>query len=483
MKLGRRPSAGGQCFTLLAWAVVSFSLVVHADEPADAPPAKQGAELTKRIRVLNQKGEPVVGATVIPWAVRSKQGHGAWRVADAYDAEPPKMITDAEGRGSFAFPEFLDKDGRIPPMEYTCSVTHPDYATTMYNDVPVADGAFKEESVIDVRPGALIEITAFAEGRDIALDHVHVLWSSPMRENGRDKINEQGAIVLPRLPAGNELLQVAYVPDEGAVLFSDLKKLDLADGDHHQLRLELQPAVRVEGRLDGPVARPVREGRVIGEVIQWDENVQHPLTWRAAAKMRIDGSFVFEAMPRGDLQVIALCTGAMAADGEPPAFARDHEKQQGASFFCRPQVFKLAEETTRIVVKMTPTADCLVHVVGPDGVAVEGADCAFWPNVGWWRDGSQIYCAPFYDTIEFLRDPKIVTRVQNDRKLFWAKTDAEGEALIPNLPPKAGQMAIIHDALEIPGDDPHRSHPVSLVAGQQVEVTVKLQPKKLAVPK
>ena len=197
-----------------------------------------------------------------------------------------------------------------------------------------------------------------------------------MRENGRDKINEQGAIVLPRLPAGNELLQVAYVPDEGAVLFSDLKKLDLADGDHHQLRLELQPAVRVEGRLDGPVARPVREGRVIGEVIQWDENVQHPLTWRAAAKMRIDGSFVFEAMPRGDLQVIALCTGAMAADGEPPAFARDHEKQQGASFFCRPQVFKLAEETTRIVVKMTPTADCLVHVVGPDGVAVEGADCA-----------------------------------------------------------------------------------------------------------
>ena len=98
MKLGRRPSAGGQCFTLLAWAVVSFSLVVHAEEPADAPPAKQGAELTKRIRVLNQKGEPVVGATVIPWAVRSKQGHGAWRVADAYDAEPPKMITDAEGR-------------------------------------------------------------------------------------------------------------------------------------------------------------------------------------------------------------------------------------------------------------------------------------------------------------------------------------------------------------------------------------------------
>jgi hypothetical protein len=463
---------------LVVVAVVTlFAAILRADEPA-AEADKSGDQRTKRIRVVNQKGEPVGGATVIPWAVRSKRGHGMWRTGPNYDQEPPKITTDNEGRGQFSFPVLLDSDKTFPPMAFTCSVAHPDYAGSTYNDVPVENDAYKGESTIEVRQGAAIEITPFADHVNINPAQVYAVWSASAPDQERNKVNERGAIQLPHLPAGKELLQIVYLPDDGGVMYSDVKKIELHDGDHHQLRFELKPAVRVEGRLEGPVERPMKEGRAIGEVILWDEEVQGTLQWRAAATMRIDGSFVFESLPRGDLQVIAVCPGAMADDGETPAFARDHEKQQGASFFCRPQVFKLQEETTRVVVKMVKTADCLVHVVGPDNAAVAGAKCGFWPNVGWWRGGSQVYGRPFYSTIDLLKDPSLRELFRRPDYAYSAETDAEGQALIKNLPAKANQLGVYHDTLQMPGNDPHPSQLVSLAAGQQVEVSVKLQAKK-----
>jgi hypothetical protein len=462
---------------VLAAIVAWFSATVRADEPA-ANTADGIEQRTKRIRVVNQNGEPVVGATVIPWAVRSQRGHGMWRSGPKLDQEPPEITTDNEGRGQFSFPAFIDEDRKFPPMLFTCSVAHPEYAGSTYNDVQVENEAYKEESTIDVRTGAAIEITPFADRVNVNPAQVYAAWSASAPNRERNKVNERGAIELPHLPAGKELLQIVYLPDDGAVMYSDVKKIELHDGDHHQLRLELKPAVRVEGRLEGPVERPVKEGRVIGEVILWDEEVQGTLQWRSAATMRIDGSFVFESLPRGDLQVIATCPGAMADDGETPTFARDHEKQQGATFFCRPQVFKLQDETTRVVVKMVKTADCLVHVVGPDNAAVAGAKCGFWPNVGWWRGGSQVYGRPFYSTIDLLKDPSLRELFRRPDYAYSAETDAEGQALIKNLPAKANQLGVYHDTLQMPGNDPHPSQMVSLAAGQQVEVSVKLQAKK-----
>ncbi|MES1213571.1 MAG: carboxypeptidase-like regulatory domain-containing protein, partial [Singulisphaera sp.] len=355
------------CCVLMA--LLGMAWQARAADEKQAADAKPAVEMrTKRIRIVNPQGAPVAGATVVPWAVRSKQGHGSWRVPGDDHSQPPTMTTDAEGRGEFAFPRFLDKDEKFPAEQFSCRVAHPDFAGSTYNDVPVEGDAFKEESTITIHPGARIEITPFAEGQELNLDHVYVQWSGDAPSRAKNPVNERGAMELPHLPAENELLQIVYVPEEGPALYSEPKKLELKDGDHHQLRMELKPGVRVEGWLEGPVERPVKEGRVIGEVIIWDDQVEGNISWRFASTMRLDGSFVFESVPRGDLQVIALCNGAMAADGEAPDFAQDHEKQQGANFFCRPQVFKLRDETTRIMVKMTPTADCQVQVAGPDGL-------------------------------------------------------------------------------------------------------------------
>ena len=109
--------------------------------------------------------------------------------------------------------------------------------------------------MIQVRPGARIEITPVVEGQNISLDDVYILWSSDAPDKAKNKVNDRGAIELPRLPAGKELLMAVYAPDDGPVLFSNVKKIELAEGDHHQLRMELKPGVRIEGRLTGPVER------------------------------------------------------------------------------------------------------------------------------------------------------------------------------------------------------------------------------------
>ena len=111
-------------------------------------------------------------------------------------------------------------------------------------------------------------------------------------------------------------------------------------------------------------------------------------------------------MPRGDLQVIAVCNGFMAASGEPPEFATDHERQPVPAIFSVPQVFSLADDAHEITLKMTPTADCLVRVLDPDRQPVPGARCSFWPNVRWWGGGSQVYCHPPYGTLAALKDPE-----------------------------------------------------------------------------
>jgi hypothetical protein len=306
------------------------------------------------------------------------------------------------------------------------------------------------------------------------------LKGTPSTSEWKRTISPEGALVLPRLPAGTEYLQLVHLPDDAPAMFSDVKTLELEDGKQYKIRFELKPSVRVEGRLEGPVARPVKNGRVIASILQPSGPVQgSSLRWHAATTMRIDGSFVFESMPRGNLQVIALCDGAMAESGEPPEFATDNERQSGSRFFSRPQVFTLIEDTTRIVLKMTPTADCLLRINGPDGQPVAGAKCSFWPNVGWWGGGSQIYCEPFYNTVDLLKDPDGTRKLFGEFQLFSAETNAQGEALIRNLPSKASGFVVQHDTLQLPGKEgAYTEKKIALQAGQRKEVTMRLVEKE-----
>ena len=363
--------------------------------------------------------------------------------------------------------------------ELTITIKHPDYVETSQNNVSVTPEELEQVATIIVHDGARLEVTATAAGQELPIDRVRAEFNGPAAWGA--KVHDRGRLELPRLSPGTQLLRVVYLPEKGPMWISDVQTLKLADGERRELAVEVKPSVRVEGRLDPAVPRPVKNGRVVARIIEKGDD-SGGLHWGATATPAEDGTFTFDELPHGDLQVIALCDGYMAKAGTPPAFA-----ERPFSFAGSPQVFHLTDATNEIVVKMVPTASCRIQVLGPDGQPVAGAICAFSPNVHWWDGGSQMYCAPGNSTADALRNPKPRGELREWReelsklreKLFAGTTDADGMAIVRNLPAAIQEgFTVLHDDLELPLFKANRRiHNVELEAGKQAEVTVKLQKK------
>ena len=119
-----------------------------------------------------------------------------------------------------------------------------------------------------------------------------------------------------------------------------------------------------------------------------------------------------------------------------------------------------------------------MQVLDAAGAPLKGAECWFYPNVGWWHGGSQVYGCPFFSTVEYLKDPDVIRKYNHKDELFMAKTDEQGEALIENLPGRNSWMSVVHDEYRMKGADRDRSQRVSLTSGQTTEVTVRMEAKK-----
>ncbi|HTU26000.1 MAG TPA: M56 family metallopeptidase, partial [Pirellulales bacterium] len=458
-------------------AATETKTAATGDEAAPAPIEAQTDTLQKTVRVVNELGEPVAGATVAPRAIRSVQGaHGVWMPGGFGDSTPPVLTTDADGKATIPFPRFARAAERIPPRELTCRVDHPDYAETTQNDVSVTPEELDKVATVVLQKGARVEVTPLQGGQPLPADWVRAQWSGPATRGA--KVNADGRLELPRLVAGTQLLRLAYVPEQGPLLISDVETLKLTNGERREVKIEVKPAARVAGRLDPAVPRPVKNGRVVASIIEKREGDWAGLHWAATATTDVDGTFVFEDLPRGDLQVIALCDGFIAKAGIPPAFAGESADPTS------PQVFHLSEAENEIVVKMVPSASCRVRVLDPDGNPLAGAMCTVWPGVHWWDGGSQVYCAPGWSTAEALRNPKpgpgLIESRKGYEKLFTTTTDAEGIAIIKDLPAAQERLTVQHDDVELPLSNAkakERFRPVELKAGQQTEVTVQLQKK------
>ncbi|MBX3413169.1 MAG: carboxypeptidase regulatory-like domain-containing protein [Pirellulales bacterium] len=432
--------------------------------------------LQKRMRVLDQAGQPLAGAAVKPWAMRCSQGHGPWMKNGFGDSDPPVLATDEQGFATISFPKYALAADLVPAQELTCEVSHPDFAANQYVNVPVEGATANQPFTIRLNPGAVITAVAVEGDRRLPMELVRAQWSGQGQQTA--KLDAEGRLVLPRVPAGTTLLRLAYFPADGSVWFSPVERITVQDGEHRDLSLTMEPALRVAGRLDESVPRPVKNGRIVSQIIlRDDDNFGDRLIWRGCATVEADGSFVLERMPRGDVQVIAICDGFMARSGDAPEFAAEHEKQHPGQ--NRPQVFLLGDQPEPITIAMTPTAECRVHVVDDSGESVENAKVAFWPNVFWWGGGSQIYCEPFVDSRQMLEDPdRIKNFLAPKDGLYQAQTDAEGNAVVRNLPPTESLFAVTHDELEMPvSPEGNRYSRVELEAGRINEADVSLQPK------
>ena len=200
------------------------------------------------------------------------------------------------------------------------------------------------------------------------------------------------------------------------------------------------------------------------------------VVWFSWVPVRHDGSFTIEAWPEGELiQVTALCDGFIATSGRAPAAVVDR-RDPASDRFQRPQVFDPSDQQP-IAVSMEPLVRCVVTAVDEDDKPVAGIRIASWPNVGWWNDGSQIYCGTL------VRSERQIRLRDYDASIdapfpppFEAVTDGTGSATL-ELPAGREQVTVVADLYELPIMLGHRHASIELVAGKTTQTTLRLQPK------
>jgi hypothetical protein len=114
--------------------VLLTAITAAAVDAAESHPAALDM-LTLPVRVVDAEGQPVAGATVVPWALRCSQGHGLWRPTGFGGNAPPTLSTSADGRADVPYPRYTDPDEWVRTTEVTLSIDHPEFAYVSYEFV------------------------------------------------------------------------------------------------------------------------------------------------------------------------------------------------------------------------------------------------------------------------------------------------------------------------------------------------------------
>lgn len=454
-----------------------------AKDSAASNPVTEGSTAPKKIvRIVDPDGKPVNLAIVEPTGIAFASGSSmGWPANEEGKSEPPKLTTDARGVVEIALPPITDLFEGTPATALWCRVAHPDFAETTNNFVPIENDQLGRVTHITLQRGAVVEIVALSDDQPLPADRLFALTASQSQTGHRPlTAGPDGTLRLPRLPAGKDLLRLAYLPEEGPPLLSDVHELSLENGEQLTLRIPLRDTLRVEGQLADVVPRPIRNGRIVATVVDnvgdlAENKAPVAIGWQVWGTIAEDGTFTLTDLPRGNLQVIALCDGFMATPGEVPEFATESERRH-ATAVNRPQVFSVTEETTRITVAMSPTAEALVRVQDSAGQAAPGADVSFSPNVGWWGGlGSTLYAHALYSTREWLTEAKTPLEELRKDSPYTATTDNDGTAIVRNLPPGSQHFYVTTGDLDLPTEDMlFQQGTIDVVAGEQAETTVTL---------
>jgi hypothetical protein len=413
------------------------------------------------IAVVDESGAPVEGAEVEANGLRTTGADsGSWY---SWQGEAQKAPTDVRGVARIQYPKYVLE--RMETGKVDVLVSHGQFVQSR-QDVSV-DGSSKP--VVLLR-GATVRVFGYVEKEGQPAWPIHALIDDRGPQvwvpvGGPRQGLASGRPVQP----GPHFLWLVHRSPEGTLLFSEALGFTAERDGVHEFSLPLAPGMRLEGRLDDTIARPVKNGRA--EL--WVHPLQQDssgLRWTAGTTVNEEGVFVFESVPKGSAEVAAWCDGGLT----------DHHPEGPASYSVFPLPVDLSASQSGIVIPMTRTARAEVSVEGPDGKPVDGATVGFWPNIQWFRRFATIVVPSPMDSMEMLgtddaaRKEAWASRRSNP---FSAVTDAAGRAVIPGLPPGHEQFAVNHDAFEMPIGGTSRHGSIDLKPGETATVTVRLQPK------
>lgn len=468
-------------FIGVAFVGAAFAQEKVFDLEAATATKKTGRQEILELEVLildEATDEPLKGAKVIPWALRSSQGHGHWKTNDdAAGMDPQPTVSGDDGHATVRYPKFRYIDDLIKTTSVSLKVDHPAYGfeNDLHIDVPLEGPRYE----VKLKKGVRCEIRPSINGTAAKVDDIFAVWSDG-RSYEPGAIEREPGDWLLRFPAmrqGANSLMLIKLKENRVTHFSKLTEFELSEGEPLSLDMPLEPVRKVEGMLSENVDRPVKNGYVVLETLPPRAGEYDRVMWFSHFPIRPDGTFTIDAWPRHEkLQLIARCDGFVATSGEPP---EEVTPRNGPDPFLRPQVFDTDQDA--ITVAMTPMAKCKVTLVDEDDEPVAGIKVVSWPNVCWWNGGSQVYAYPLLKAESILRDRDINSALtaayKESHQPFAALSDGDGVATL-SLPVGSRTLTIASDVFELPVFLGRRITKVNLeTANETVETRLVLQPK------
>jgi hypothetical protein len=441
------------------------------------------------LTVVDSGGKPVPGAVITPDGLRAKKdgSHYGWR-----DGDPKPATTDRAGIARVQYPFYVTE--RLETSEISFEVDHPDFCPdrpfAVVDPSPPKNARFKEKAKywwsrivgrqITSRPapivlkrGAIVELTCGAAADGIT--SIKPQFTSAAWPSGKFWLETgTNVFVSKRVTPGTNWGRLLGFPRAGTIHFSDCVPVIAISGQTNRLRLDLKPGLTLRGRLADSVPRPVTNGRVVTRTFSpSDSAAPRPLTWLAWCLVDSDGTFIFESLPPGDVNLIVLCDGFVSQNDSRNPMARRRT----------PQVFTVTHDAD-VVVAMEPTATCEITVLDDAGQPVENAEVALWPNVTWGRSGSTIFADPLVNSEDSFRSGSRPDWQKSWPGLFKGQSDKNGVAVVTNLPAYSANQsfAVEHENFEMPvtrdrSGDGHRYGIIYTGPGETNRVTVRMQKK------
>ena len=451
----------------------AFAQDVDADK--EDPIKPKSPMLTQQVLVVDPDGKPVEDATVTPRGMRTKIERGSWWGWNKdYHGPQPEIKTGADGIAEVPYPQYVHEKLECGTLNY--NVTHDDFVP-FDSDRGVADDPAK----IKLERGYRIAATAVhAEtGEKIKTDLYAVASGYTPRQW---KLHANGMLVSPVFAKKQSTLRILQVVDGVPKLYSESIEVEPDDKSRVLLKdVKLSSGVRVEGKLDDSVERPIKNGIVAATIKRKSKKSDDWAStwgWNSKATINEDGTFVFESLPPGEvLQMISICDGWVAAPPNQGEVLRFFPKETRARGMVTPQLIELKGEKVEPVIEMEKTTSVEVTVFDPSGEPLEGATVVMWPNQYWFDGGSQIV-GDAYSTVEFLYKTRTEKFEYERTNRFKSKTDKNGVAVIPNLPAdRTESLAVAHKKYEQPISGRGRQLRVNLKTDRIAKVTVKMQEK------
>jgi len=449
---------------------------------------------TAFIKVLDAAGQPVPGAIVKTYALRPKNGGADYFWTDRMSVKPLPVRTDRSGIARVPFPHYILE--KLETGEISFTVNHPDFCKDHFvRNVAFAPPenavlwkrvahpvlvllkrAPARPDAVRLKHGGILRVSAFVESKDKLLTNIHPQVSSiDLPETNFWQDSPDGWRTTRRVNEGSNALRIAWFPGDGKIWFSDVVSFLAKPSQTNEFQLQLRPALRLAGKLDDAALRPITGGRVQLHVVPTNMPTgTDALHWESTRTINADGTFAFESLPPGRVEVIAICDGFVSVDGSKATGLR------------LPQVFTLDETNLDIVVKMEPTATCEITVQDDQGHPLPGADVAFWPNVQWEGRFSTIFARDSFNWEDILptgHAPDWDSVVLSHNHQFGATTDARGVAVVSNLPafnreePFSAGNANYEMSIDRSHGDEGRNDRIRVQAGVTNRTTVKLLKK------